>query len=111
MIALTKKGIYNVMAWLKMIDQPVQKMYEDQFIVTKRKFPSSHRGGLLQGLCRAGQILQPGEPFARIFNVFEDVEVIKADSVWLPLGIGNDPVIDSGNVIGAVALEWHPVEQ
>ena len=45
------------------------------------------------------------------FNALEDLEEIKADGRWLPLGVSHDPVVDSGEVIGAVALEWHPVEK
>lgn len=111
MIEDTKKGILNVMGWLGMIDHEVKPLAEDQFIVTKRKFPSANRGGLLAGVAKAGEVMKAGDTFVRIFNALEDLEEIKADGRWLPLGVSHDPVVDSGEVIGAVALEWHPVEK
>ena len=55
--------------------------------------------------------MQPGEEFVKVFNAFEDLEVIKSDEVWMPLGVSYEPVVDSGTVIGAVALEWRNVEE
>ena len=110
-IEITKKGIYNVMGSLNMIDHPVVPLYKDRFIVTKRKFPTVSRGGLLMGLAKSGKLMQPGEEFVKVFNAFEDLEVIKSDEVWMPLGVSYEPVVDSGTVIGAVALEWRNVEE
>ena len=111
MIEDTKKGIRNVMASLGMIDQPVVPLAKDRFIVTKRKFPGANRGGLLAGVAKAGELMKPGDTFVKIFNALEDLEDIKADGEWLPLAVSHDPVVDSGEVIGAVALEWRPVEE
>ena len=99
------------MGSLNMIDHPVVPLYKDRFIVTKRKFPTVSRGGLLMGLAKSGKLMQPGEEFVKVFNAFEDLEVIKSDEVWMPLGVSYEPVVDSGTVIGAVALEWRNVEE
>ena len=111
MIADTKKGILNVMGSLGMIDHEVKPLAKDRFIVTKRKFPSANRGGLLAGVAKAGELMKEGDTFVRIFNALEDLEEIRSDGTWLPLGVSHDPVVDSGEVIGAVALEWHPIEE
>ena len=108
-IESTKKGILNVMVSLGMIKGSIRPMYKDRYIVTKRKFPTVNRGGLLDTCAKAGVVMEKGATFGKVFNALEDLEEIIADSVWLPLGVSHDPVVDSGDVIGAIALAWRPI--
>ena len=109
-IDLAKNGIYNVMSLLGMIDRPITYLREDRIIVTKRKFPTCSRGGLFVPFVKAGQVLEKGTKIGKVFSPLEDLEVIETDCTWYPLGIRNNPAVDSGEIIGAMALEWIPAE-
>lgn len=108
-IALAKNGLYNVMSLLGMIDRPIRYLRTDRFEVTKRKFPTCTRGGLFLPYVKADQILEKGTKIGKVFNGLEDLEVIESDCTWRMLGVRNNPAVDTGEILGAVALEWTPV--
>ena len=109
-IDLAKNGVRNVMSLLGMVDDPIKYLRTDRYVVTKRKFPTCTRGGLFVPFVKAGEVLEPGTPVGKVFNGLEDLEVIKTDCTWLPMGIRNNPAVDTGEIIGAIALEWEPVK-
>ncbi len=110
-IDLAKNGVYNVLSKLGMVNRPVKYLEKDRYMVLKRKFPTANRGGLFEPFAKAGEVLEKGAKFGHVFSPLEELETIETDAKWLPLGVTHYPPINTGDIIGVIALEWEPIQE
>jgi len=104
-IEVAKKGIKNVMKYLKMIPGEPEAAHE-QYIFRSRKFLYSNRAGLAIMAVKPGDILNPGEKIAHIMDFFSELEVLRAKERSYILGARVNPVIHTGERVALLGLDW-----
>lgn len=108
-VELAKKGIYNCLKYLNMMDGEVVR-YTGQKIITKRKFPCVHKGGLAIPTVKAGSMVKEGTVIAQVTDYFGNVlEEMVADADYCVIGVLENPIAHSGKIVAAVGYEWEEV--
>lgn len=107
-IDIAEKGIKNVMKYLKMIPGEVDRP-KKQMIITKRRFLYCDKGGFLAMDARPGAILSQGERIARVLDLFNEVETIKAELKTLIILVRANPIVHTGDRVALIGLEWSEV--
>lgn len=104
-IEVAKRGIKNVMKYLKMIPGEPEAVGR-QYIFRSRKFLYSNRAGLAIMDVKPGDILNPGEKIAHIMDFFSELEVLPAKERSYIIGVRVNPVIHTGERVALLGLNW-----
>ena len=108
-VDLAKKGIINCLHYLKMLEGEV-KTFHGQKIITKRKFPCTHRGGLVIPQVQAGCVAKAGTLIANVLNYVGDVvEEIRYDEDVCIFAVAENPISSSGRIVAALGTEWEEI--
>jgi uncharacterized protein len=105
-VAIAQKGIYNVMRFLG-IRERVPEAGAEQIVIPRRKFLRNLRGGLVEMLVRPGDIVKKGDIYARVINMWEVLEEMKAEEDMFMIGVCANPVVSSGDRIGFAGFDWY----
>lgn len=106
---IAKKGIYNTMRFLEMLEGEPQ-MPEEQIVIPRRKYLRNTRGGLLEVLVQPGDIIQKGKVCARVINFWETVEELKPEEDTYVISVRENPVVSTGERILSMGLDWSAVK-
>ena len=108
-IAVSQRGIRNVMKTLKMIPGEIEAPRE-QITVTKRRFLYCNKGGFLQLKVKPGAVLAKGDPVAEVIDLFSTVETLEAQEKTYVIQVRVNPVVHTGDRVIFLASEWEPVK-
>ncbi|MGH9797873.1 MAG: succinylglutamate desuccinylase/aspartoacylase family protein [Candidatus Polarisedimenticolia bacterium] len=103
MVARGVAGVRNILADLRMLDQP-RKDARFQVIIKVSEWIRSTRGGIADVLVRPGEIVYQGSEIARITNPFgREVSSVRSPLTGLILGTTTVPMVNPGDAICHVA--------
>jgi predicted deacylase len=96
-------GVYNVLASLGMLPIP-PRTPRFRVIVKKTEWVRAEKGGILDLVAHAGELLYAGEPLAIIENPFgREVSTLPAPFTGLVLGTTTRPMVNPGDAIAHIA--------
>lgn len=104
-VAVAKKGIINVMKYLKMTEGEIIPC-PDQILITKRKFLRSNKGGLIQMTVKPGDEVKAGESLLDLHYYGDEIEKYPAKTDCYIIGARENPVVNTGDRIAFVGTEW-----
>lgn len=104
-IAVGKRGIANVMRYLGILPGQVEET-PGQVKITNRKFLYSDRGGMMRLQAKPGQVVPKGEPLMSIHYYDAEPEMIPAKQDSYIIGARENPVVNEGDRIAFVGLQW-----
>jgi len=108
-VAVAQKGIYNIMLFLGLIEgQP--EMPEEQIVIPHWKFLRNNRGGLIEMLVEPGDMVPKGKIYARVMNMWEVVEELKAEEDMYVISVRTNPAVSSGDRVAIGGFEWYSVK-
>lgn len=108
-VDLGTNGVMNILKYLKMMEGELPE-YHNQKIVTKRKFPCTHMGGLAVPCVKPGQVVKAGTKVAQVLNYFgEELEAMSFDEDVCLIGCLENPIAHSGKIVVVVGTEWEQV--
>ena len=108
-VAITQKGIYNVMRFLGMTEGEPE-VPDKQIVIPRRKFLRNSRGGLVEVLIRPGDVVRKGEVCARVINFWEVLEELRAEEDMYTIQVRENPVVSSGEKIAILGFDWYAVK-
>ncbi len=100
-----KRGIRNVMVYLKMMKGEI-KLPERQVMITKRRFLRSNRGGLMRMTVRPGQEVKAGTSLLDIHYYGDRIEGYPVKNDSYIIGTRENPVVSEGDRVAFVGTEW-----
>lgn len=106
-VEAAKKGILNVMRYLKMLDGPVEKP-DRQVLITKRRFLRSDKGGMIRMNVKSGDEVKAGESLLDLHYYGDEMESYPARSDCYVIGVRENPVVSTGDRVAFVGTEWRP---
>lgn len=90
-------GIFNVMSYLNMIDDPIEEPEEKTVICKRSYWIYTDRGGLLEVPVKITNFVKKGDCIGRIRNVFGDLlEEYYAPENGIVIGKSTNPVAQTG---------------
>ena len=104
-VEAAKKGILNVMRYLKMLDGPVEKPGR-QVLITKRRFLRSDKGGMIRMNVKSGDEVKAGESLLDLHYYGDEMESYPARSDCYVIGVRENPVVSTGDRVAFVGTEW-----
>lgn len=104
-VEAAKKGILNVMRYLKMLDGPVEKPGR-QVLITKRRFLRSDKGGMIRMNVKPGDEVKAGESLLDLHYYGDEMESYPARSDCYVIGVRENPVVSTGDRVAFVGTEW-----
>lgn len=104
-VEAAKKGILNVMRYLKMLDGPVEKPGR-QVLITKRRFLRSDKGGMIRMNVKSGDEVKEGESLLDLHYYGDEMESYPARSDCYVIGVRENPVVSTGDRVAFVGTEW-----
>lgn len=104
-VEAAKKGILNVMRYLKMLDGPVEKPGR-QVLITKRRFLRSDKGGMIRMNVKSGDEVKAGENLLDLHYYGDEMESYPARSDCYVIGVRENPVVSTGDRVAFVGTEW-----
>ena len=104
-VEAAKKGILNVMRYLKMLDGPVEKPGR-QVLITKRRFLRSDKGGMIRMNVKSGDEVKAGESLLDLHYYGDEMESYPARSDCYVIGVRETPVVSTGDRVAFVGTEW-----
>lgn len=104
-VEAAKKGILNVMRYLKMLDGPVEKP-DRQVLITKRRFLRSDKGGMIRMNVKSGDEVKAGESLLDLHYYGDEMESYPARSDCYVIGVRENPVVSTGDRVAFVGTEW-----
>ena len=104
-VEAAKKGILNVMRYLKMLDGPVEKPGR-QVLITKRRFLRSDKGGMIRMNVKSGDEVKAGESLLDFHYYGDEMESYPARSDCYVIGVRENPVVSTGDRVAFVGTEW-----
>lgn len=104
-VEAAKKGILNVMRYLKMLDGPVEKPGR-QVLITKRRFLRSDKGGMIRMNVKSGDEVKAGESLLDLHYYGDEMESYPARSYCYVIGVRENPVVSTGDRVAFVGTEW-----
>ena len=104
-VEAAKKGILNVMRYLKMLDGPVEKPGR-QVLITKRRFLRSDKGGMIRMNVKSGVEVKAGESLLDLHYYGDEMESYPARSDCYVIGVRENPVVSTGDRVAFVGTEW-----
>lgn len=107
-VAIAQKGIDNVMRYLG-IKEGTPEVPSDQIIIPRRKNLRNYRGGLAEVLVRPGDVVRKGEVYARVINMWEVLEDMRAEEDMYVLGVCANPAVSPGERIAFAGFDWYAV--
>ena len=104
-VNVAKRGIRNVMIYLKMLEGETVKP-QHQVLITKRRFLRSNRGGLMRMNVRPGDEVKAGTSLVTTHYYGEELEEYPAKTDCYIIGVRENPVVSEGDRIAFVGTEW-----
>ena len=104
-VEAAKKGILNVMRYLKMLDGPVEKPGR-QVLITKRRFLRSDKGGMIRMNVKSGDEVKAGESLLNLHYYGDEMESYPARTDCYVIGVRENPVVSTGDRVAFVGTEW-----
>lgn len=104
-VEAAKKGILNVMRYLKMLEGPVEKPGR-QVLITKRRFLRSDKGGMIRMNVKSGDEVKAGESLLDLHYYGDEMESYPARSDCYVIGVRENPVVSTGDRVAFVGTEW-----
>jgi predicted deacylase len=108
-IAVSERGIKNVMKYLKMIPGEVE-VPPRQITITKRRFLYCNKGGFLIMDVKPGTVLSKGEKIAHVIDLFSEIETLEAPEKAYIIQVRVNPIVHTGDRVAFLALEWEQVK-
>ena len=109
-VSTAERGIYNVMRFLGILEGEPDRA-PDQIVIPRRKWLRTNRGGVAQVLFQPGDIVPKGTVYARILNMWDTLEELRAEEDMYLIGVISNPVVSSGDRIGFGGFGWHAPEE
>ena len=103
-VEAAKKGILNVMRYLKMLDGPVEKPGR-QVLITKRRFLRSDKGGMIRMNVKSGDEVKAGESLLDLHYYGDEMESYPARSDCYVIGVRENPVVSTGDRVAFAGRE------
>ncbi|HPW39830.1 MAG TPA: succinylglutamate desuccinylase/aspartoacylase family protein [bacterium] len=100
------KSVWNILSYLKMVEPDKQPFHHysrnglENKILKYSHLPTSSTSGIVRFLAKPGEIVKPGQPIARVYNVFGRLEETIAT---------NSEAVLLGNSDSVVALPGVPL--
>ena len=104
-VEAAKKGILNVMRYLKMLEGPVEKPGR-QVLITKRRFLRSDKGGMIRMNVKSGDEVKAGESLLNLHYYGDEMESYPARTDCYVIGVRENPVVSTGDRVAFVGTEW-----
>lgn len=104
-VEAAKKGILNVMRYLRMLDGPVEKPGR-QVLITKRRFLRSDKGGMIRMNVKSGDEVKAGESLLDLHYYGDEMESYPARTDCYVIGVRENPVVSTGDRVAFVGTEW-----
>lgn len=104
-VEAAKKGILNVMRYLKMLEGPVEKPGR-QVLITKRRFLRSDKGGMIRMNVKSGDEVKAGESLLNLHYYGDKMESYPARTDCYVIGVRENPVVSTGDRVAFVGTEW-----
>ena len=104
-VEAAKKGILNVMRYLKMLEGPVEKPGR-QVLITKRRFLRSDKGGMIRMNVKSGDEVKSGESLLNLHYYGDEMESYPARTDCYVIGVRENPVVSTGDRVAFVGTEW-----
>lgn len=104
-VEAAKKGILNVMRYLKMLEGPVEKPGR-QVLITKRRFLRSDKGGMIRMNVKSGDEVKAGESLLNLHYYGDEMESYPARTDCYVIGVRENPVVSTGERVAFVGTEW-----
>lgn len=104
-VEAAKKGILNVMRYLKMVDGPIERP-ERQVLITSRRFLRIDKGGVIRMNVEPGDEVKAGESLLNIHYYGDEVESFPAKTDCYVIGVRENPVVGTGDRIAFVGTKW-----
>ena len=104
-VEAAKKGILNVMRYLKMLEGPVEKPGR-QVLITKRRFLRSDKGGMIRMNVKSGDEVKAGESLLTLHYYGDKMESYPARTDCYVIGVRENPVVSTGDRVAFVGTEW-----
>lgn len=104
-VEAAKKGILNVMRYLKMLEGPVDKPGR-QVLITKRRFLRSDKGGMIRMNVKSGDEVKAGESLLDLHYYGDEMESYPARTDCYVIGVRENPVVSTGDRVAFVGTEW-----
>lgn len=104
-ISAAKRGIKNVMVYLKMLDgRPVE--VPEQILITKRRFLRSDRGGLMRMTVKPGDEVKAGTSLLDLHYYDDTICTYPVKTDCYIIGTRDNPVVSEGDRIAFVGTQW-----
>lgn len=104
-VEAAKKGIFNVMLYLHMVEGRMVKP-EKQVLIKKRRFLRSDQGGLIRMCVKSGQQVKKGESLYELHYYGDSIQAVPAEQDCYVIGIRENPVVSTGDRVAFVGTQW-----
>jgi len=104
-VEAAKKGILNVMRYLKMLDGALERP-KRQVLITKRRFLRSDKGGVIRMNVASGDEVKAGESLFSLHYYGDEMESFPVKTDCYVIGVRENPVVSTGDRVAFVGTEW-----